>query len=104
MPSLLALYDADCGFCAAMLALLLAIDRDRVVEPVPIQSERGRELLADLEPDERLASWHLVDSSGARHSGGDGIPVMFAALPHGRPLSWLTARLPAVTSRVYSWV
>ncbi len=98
------LYDGECGFCKVMLAALLSWDRARRLEPAPIQSARGERLLFAIPPQDRLASWHLVEREGAIHSGGAGIPVVLAALPRGARLAGVASRFPAVTSRAYEWV
>jgi predicted DCC family thiol-disulfide oxidoreductase YuxK len=97
------LYDGDCGLCKVILAVLLRWDRSERLEPVPIQSERGQRLLSEMDPAERLRSWHLIDRDRAVHSGGAGMPVVFAELPGGAPIAQLTARFPGATSRVYEW-
>jgi predicted DCC family thiol-disulfide oxidoreductase YuxK len=97
------LYDDDCGFCRWSLAKLLAWDRRGALRPVPIDSEEGRLLLADLGEEERQASWHLV-VAGRRHSAGRAFPPLFRLLPGGSPLAWLTARLPRATEAGYSLV
>jgi predicted DCC family thiol-disulfide oxidoreductase YuxK len=104
MDNLIVLYDDDCGFCEAMLAMLLTWDRANRVRPVPIQSTRGDELLIDMKREDRLQSWHLLDAEGMLHSGGAGIPVIFAALPGGTPIAGVVSRFPTATSRTYDWV
>jgi predicted DCC family thiol-disulfide oxidoreductase YuxK len=98
------LYDSDCGFCKVVLAVLLSWDRANRLSPVPIQSPRGDELLADLTRRDRLKSWHLIDAEGALYSGGAGVPVIFAALPWGALIARIASRLPRTTSRTYDWV
>jgi predicted DCC family thiol-disulfide oxidoreductase YuxK len=102
--NLIVLYDGDCGFCSVMLAILLAWDRANRVCPVTIQSARGENLLTDVDPKDRLTSWHLVDAQGVLHSGGAGIPVIFDALPRGALIAGVLSRFPTATSRTYDWV
>lgn len=102
--TLIVLYDDDCGFCEVMLAMLLRWDRANRVRPVPIQSTRGEDLLIDMEREDRLKSWHLLDAEGMLHSGGAGIPVIFDALPGGTPITSVVSRCPTATSRTYDWV
>ena len=102
--TLTVLYDGDCGFCKVTLATLLTWDRAARLVPVAIQSPRGAELLAELPPADRLASWHLVDSEGVVRSAGAALPDVFAALPGGAPIAGVTSRLPGVTSSAYAWV
>jgi predicted DCC family thiol-disulfide oxidoreductase YuxK len=66
MASAFLLYDADCGVCNSIAALVLALDRGEQLEPVAIASPRGAALLVDLEPERRLESWHLVKPDGSR--------------------------------------
>jgi len=102
--TLVVLYDDDCGFCEVMLAVLLIWDRANRVRPIPIQSARGEELLIEMGREDRLKSWHLLDAGGMLHSGGAGIPVIFAALPGGTPIASVLSRFPTATSRTYDWV
>lgn len=49
------LYDAHCGFCEVMVALLLTWDRAKRL-PVTIQSARAEKLLRDVGRHDRLES------------------------------------------------
>lgn len=98
----LILYDDDCGFCKWMVQWFLMWDRKDVLRTLPIQ-ESGP-LLADMDPDERLESWHLVLPDGARSSGGAAFPPLLRMLPGGAPLAGLVARIPGITDRSYRWV
>jgi predicted DCC family thiol-disulfide oxidoreductase YuxK len=100
----LVLYDRDCGFCRWTLAKLLAWDRREILRPVPIDSVEGRQLLGDLGPDEREASWHFVDAAGNRASAGAAAPPLLRLLPGGRLPAALLSRFPAATERAYAWV
>ncbi len=102
--TLIVLYDDDCGFCEVVLAMLLTWDRANRVRPVPIQSARGDELLIDMEREDRLKSWHLLDAGGMLHSAGAGIPVIFDALPGGALIASVVSRFPTATSRTYDWI
>jgi predicted DCC family thiol-disulfide oxidoreductase YuxK len=104
VTQLIVLYDGDCGFCAVMLAVLLRWDRAGRLAPVAIQSARGEELLGDLPRGDRLESWHLIDADGALHSAGAAVPVVFNALPWGRPIARLASRFPRAASRAYDWL
>jgi predicted DCC family thiol-disulfide oxidoreductase YuxK len=104
VDNLIVLYDGDCGFCEVVLAMLLTWDRAKRVDPVSIQSARGEDLLIDMEREDRLKSWHLIDPGGMLHSGGAGIPVIFAALPGGALIASAASRFPTGTSRTYDWV
>jgi predicted DCC family thiol-disulfide oxidoreductase YuxK len=97
------LYDRDCGFCKWALDKILAWDRNQRLRPVAIQSEEGERLLADIAPERRLDSWHLV-TDGKVQSAGAAAPDLFAALPGGRPLGALLRTFPGLTDRAYRWV
>lgn len=109
------LYDSDCGFCKWLLAGLLRWDRAVRLRPVPLQGPEADELLADLAPAERMASWHLVPDGwraaeghsalgGPRRSGGAAVPPLLRLLPGGRLPAFAFACLPRLTDRGYRWV
>jgi predicted DCC family thiol-disulfide oxidoreductase YuxK len=98
------LYDADCGFCRSALAALLALDRTKRVRPLALQAPEAATLLADLDPAERLASWHLVSPQGERFSAGAGGPALLRLLPGGRVPAAVLAAAPGPTERAYRWV
>jgi predicted DCC family thiol-disulfide oxidoreductase YuxK len=100
-PAVTVLYDRDCGFCRWSMGKLLAWDRDRRLRPVAIQSEEGERLLADLAPDQRLASAHAIDAAGRRTSGGDALAPVAEVLPGGRPLAALARRAPGLARAGY---
>jgi predicted DCC family thiol-disulfide oxidoreductase YuxK len=75
------LYDAECGVCRVSVALLLRTDPGGRLRPVPIQGAEGQRLLADVPPERRLASAHVVDADGQVTSGGDGAAVIAATVP-----------------------
>jgi predicted DCC family thiol-disulfide oxidoreductase YuxK len=97
------LYDADCRVCIWLLAGLLRRDRDGRVRSLALQHPDADDLLADLTPAERLASWHLISPDGVRHSGGAALSPLLALLPHGRVPSAVLARVPGLTDRGYRW-
>jgi predicted DCC family thiol-disulfide oxidoreductase YuxK len=98
------IYDADCGFCKFSLALLLAWDRRGVLKILALESPEADRLLADLTPEQRNSSWHLVDESGRRNSAGAALAPALALLPGGRGPAALVARIPHLTERGYRWV
>ncbi len=109
------IYDADCGFCKFSLALLLSWDRpgkggdgrapgSRALRPLPLGTAEADRLLADLTPEQRDSSWHLIDESGRRDSAGAAFAPALALLPGGRIPAALVARIPRVTERAYRWV
>jgi predicted DCC family thiol-disulfide oxidoreductase YuxK len=98
------LYDADCGFCQWTLAGVLAWDRRRRLRPLALQRPEADRLLAGMDHDTKMASWHLVAPDGRVHSAGAAVPALLRLLPGGAPLAALAARLPGVTDRAYRWV
>jgi predicted DCC family thiol-disulfide oxidoreductase YuxK len=98
------IYDGDCGFCKWMLAGLLRFDTARRLRPVALGTPESDELLGDLTPSERNASWHLVSPTGDRESAGDAAPELLGLLRGGTvPAALLSAAQP-VTNRAYQWV
>jgi predicted DCC family thiol-disulfide oxidoreductase YuxK len=87
-----------------MVAILLTWDRANALDPVPIQSARGEELLIDLAQQDRLKSWHLIEAGGTLYSGGAGIPVILGALPRGAQIARVASHFPNATRRSYEWV
>jgi predicted DCC family thiol-disulfide oxidoreductase YuxK len=100
----IALYDAECPFCRASVALLLAWDRDRQLEPVALQTERALELLPGMDEEERMESWHLVAADGVVRSGGTAFPPALRLLPGGEPFARLAEISPRFTEAAYEWV
>jgi predicted DCC family thiol-disulfide oxidoreductase YuxK len=98
------LYDADCGFCKWLLAILLSWDRAAHLQPIALQRPEAGDLLTDLEPATRMRSWHLVSPTGERHSGGDAMPPLLRLLRGGRLPAAVSARHPDLTDRGYRWV
>jgi predicted DCC family thiol-disulfide oxidoreductase YuxK len=98
------LYDADCGFCIWLLSALLRWDRMARLRPIALQRPQADDLLRELTPAERMASWHLISPSGERHSGGAALPPLLRVLPAGRLPAAAFARFPELTGRGYRWV
>jgi predicted DCC family thiol-disulfide oxidoreductase YuxK len=98
------LFDSNCGFCRRTLDWALARDRDHLLEPHPIQSQRGAELLADLPLDERLRSVHVVHDDGRRESGGAAMRAVLDVLPSARRLAWLARLSPRASDAGYRFV
>jgi predicted DCC family thiol-disulfide oxidoreductase YuxK len=98
------LYDGDCGLCKWLLAGLLRRDRARRLRPVALQGTEADALLADLDPAERMSSWHLVDPGGERVSAGAALPALLRLLPRGRFPASVLDRFPRLTSAGYRWV
>jgi predicted DCC family thiol-disulfide oxidoreductase YuxK len=104
MDRYLVLYDADCGFCRWSLDRLLRWDRAGRLRAVPIQSGEGARVLADLRPEDRLDSWHLLAPDGRRHSGGAATAPLARLLPAGAPVAFLAQTFPRTTDRLYRWI
>ncbi|HEV2723439.1 MAG TPA: DCC1-like thiol-disulfide oxidoreductase family protein [Thermoleophilaceae bacterium] len=104
MENPIILYDRDCGLCRTSLALILAWDRNERLRPVALQDPEAERLLADLTPQERMASWHLVGADGSVRSAGDALEVLFDLLPHGDGPSAVARRFPAAAGQAYRWV
>jgi predicted DCC family thiol-disulfide oxidoreductase YuxK len=98
------LYDADCGFCNWLLAGILRWDRAVRLRPVALQRPEADDLLADLPPADRMASWHLISPTGARRSGGAALAPLLRLLPGGRVPAAAFARVPSLTDQGYRWV
>jgi predicted DCC family thiol-disulfide oxidoreductase YuxK len=98
------LYDADCGFCKWLLSALLRWDRATRLRPIALQRSEADDLLRDLTPAERRASWHVISPAGERLSGGDAVPALLRLLPAGRLPAAGFARFPRLTKRGYRWV
>ena len=98
------LFDEGCGFCRWSLDRLLRWDRRGRLRAVPIQSEEGDRLLADLAVADRLASWHLVTPDGRRYSGGAATAPLARLLPAGAPVAIVAETFPRTTDHLYRWV
>jgi predicted DCC family thiol-disulfide oxidoreductase YuxK len=98
------IYDADCGFCKFSLALLLALEGSAALRPLPLGTPEANGLLAELSPEQRNSSWHLVDENGRRHSAGAALAPTLSLLRGGRVPAALFARAPHITERAYRWV
>jgi predicted DCC family thiol-disulfide oxidoreductase YuxK len=102
---LLVLYDEECGFCVWVLAWLLRWDRARELQPVPIQSEDGARILADMPAGARLESWHLADRDGRLlGSAGAAFAPLLDVLPAGSRPASLTRAAPRLSEDAYRWV
>jgi predicted DCC family thiol-disulfide oxidoreductase YuxK len=98
------LYDADCGLCMWLLSALLRWDRAARLHPIALQRAEADDLLQELTPAERMASWHLISPTGERRSGGAALPPLLRALPGGRLPAAGFARFPRLSERGYRWV
>lgn len=100
---LLVLFDADCGFCLYGRDLLLRWDRRGRLAAGLIQDHEAT-TLADLSPEERLASWHVLHPDGRRESGGAALTAVLERLPGAGCLARMVGAFPGPTDRIYSWV
>jgi predicted DCC family thiol-disulfide oxidoreductase YuxK len=94
-------YDADCGFCRWCVTKVLAWDRNRSIVPLAIASPESAALLADIEPERHLASWHFRDPSGTVSSAGAAFAPLLRLLPGGSPLAAFASRFPRAVERAY---
>jgi predicted DCC family thiol-disulfide oxidoreductase YuxK len=98
------LYDADCGFCRWSLERVLALDRRHRLRPVALQDPEADALLGRMDPERKMASWHLVTPDGSVHSAGAAVGPLLRLLPRGGVLAPLAERFPGPTERAYQWV
>ena len=98
------LYDADCGFCKWLLSILLRWDHAVRLQPIALQRSEADDLLQELRPAERMASFHLVSPAGERRSGGAAVEPLLRMLPAGGLPAAVFARCPRVADRGYRWV
>jgi predicted DCC family thiol-disulfide oxidoreductase YuxK len=100
----LLLYDGECAFCRWSLRRVLAWDRGRHLRPVALQESRATELLAELDEDARMASWHLVEADGTRFSGGAAVAPLMRLLPGGAPLARTAETFPRAVDASYGLI
>lgn len=98
------LYDSDCGVCKWLLAGFLGWDRGSRLQPIALQRPEADELLAELTPAQRMASWHLISPAGTRLSAGAALPPLLRLLPGGRGPAAVFARFPRASESGYRWV
>jgi predicted DCC family thiol-disulfide oxidoreductase YuxK len=71
---------------------------------VALQRPEADELLVELTPEARMASWHLVAPGGERWSAGSALAPLLRRLPGGRAPAAAVERIPAPVDRGYRWV
>jgi predicted DCC family thiol-disulfide oxidoreductase YuxK len=98
------LYDRDCGFCKWSVDKILALDRSKRLRPVAIQSPEGGRLLASLDPEPRLDSWHLVTAEGELFSAGAAAAPLARVLPWGGGPAAFLGAFPGLTERAYRYI
>ena len=98
------LFDNDCGFCRWSLSKIPAWDRRGRLRPVTLQSPEAQDLLRGMDPERKMASWHLVVPDGRTYSGGEAVSPLARLLPAGVPIAALASAFPRTTDRAYRWV
>ena len=103
-PAWSVFYDSECGLCMWLLAGFLRWDRARQLRPLPLQGEEAAAKLADLAPQARMESWHLLSPAGERWSAGAALGPLLRLLPRGALPAAVVERFPAVVEGGYRWV
>jgi predicted DCC family thiol-disulfide oxidoreductase YuxK len=98
------LYDAECGFCRWSADRVLAWDVHHRLRPVALQDPEADRLLGGMDPDRKMASWHLVTRDGRVLSAGAAVPGLLRLLPGGAPLALIAGLIPGPTDAVYRLV
>jgi predicted DCC family thiol-disulfide oxidoreductase YuxK len=98
------LYDGDCRFCRFSLERVLAWDRYSRLRPLALQDPEAERLLAPLDAQARMDSWHLVAPDGEISSAGQAAAPLLRLLPGGRPLARLAELSPRLTEAAYGLV
>jgi predicted DCC family thiol-disulfide oxidoreductase YuxK len=98
------LFDNDCEFCRWLLSKILAWDRHGHLRPVALQSPEADDLLEGMDPERKMASWHLVAPDGRTYSGGEAVSPLARLLPASAPIASLANVFPRTTDRAYRWV
>jgi len=57
-----------------------------------------------MDPERKMASWHLVTPDGRTYSGGGAASHLARLLPAGAPIALLVRAFPRTTNRSYRWV
>jgi predicted DCC family thiol-disulfide oxidoreductase YuxK len=98
------LYDGVCGFCKWILGGLLKLDPDRRLQPLALQRPEAGTLLAELDPELWMTSFHLVSPEGELLSAGEALPALLRLVRGGRYLAAALARFPNLTAASYRWI
>ena len=104
MAQAVILYDADCGFCRWSADKILAWDVNHRLRPVALQDPEADRLLEEMDPERRMASWHLVTPDGRTMSEGAAVPDLLRLLPGGVPIAFIAALAPGATESAYRFV
>jgi predicted DCC family thiol-disulfide oxidoreductase YuxK len=100
------LYDGGCPKCRASMALVSALDPDRVVQPIDLTAVDVASISPGLTRAGALKAMHLVRSDGRVFVGFDAVRILARWLPLCWPLAALSA-VPGVAwlgRRVYNKV
>jgi predicted DCC family thiol-disulfide oxidoreductase YuxK len=97
-------YDRDCGFCRWSLGVVLAWDRRGRVRPLALQDPDSDALLAGLDREQRMDSWHLIATDGSRFSAGGALAPLLRLLPGGTPAAAFAERFPSLAEAGYRTV
>ena len=100
-------YDGDCSLCVNAAKTITRWDRRGRFEAVPFSDPRAEKLLSVMDRETFFGSFHLVLPDGTVKSGSEAIPDVLAALPGGRPASWLLVHAPGakwMSARIYDWI
>lgn len=93
-------FDADCGVCRVVVALVLRLDRERRITPVALQSALGTGITEPVSPELRGMSWHvLVD--GVLSSDAAVVAAVGDWVRCGRPMAFIARRAPRLSRAVY---
>jgi predicted DCC family thiol-disulfide oxidoreductase YuxK len=95
------LYDADCGFCRWSLAQVLRFDSRGRLRPVALQDPGADVLLAGMDHERRMASWHLVGDDGRVYSGGGAFAPLLRLIGVFGPLARVLAAWPWLADVAY---
>lgn len=105
-PAVRVVYDGACPRCRASMALVMAADPDRLIEPVDLTAVDVTTVHPSLSRDAALRAMHLVRPDGRVFVGYDAVTALCRLLP----LFWafgLAGSLPVVSSagrRVYNTI
>ena len=105
-PSDKVLYDGQCPRCRASLALLVAADPDRLLDPVDLTAVDVTKIHPSLTRDACMKAMHVVRADGRVFAGFDAVVAVARRLP----LFWLAGLLgslpgvPVLGRRVYKMV
>jgi predicted DCC family thiol-disulfide oxidoreductase YuxK len=83
---------------------VLKRDRGGVLAVAPIESPAGDRLLAGMDRETRLGSWHLALPGGRLYSGGAAFAPLTETIGRWRALGRLAARFPRAAIAGYGFV